>query len=975
MNTYNVASRHGDSVQHVLLSILYVYVTCAFSLLIDDLSPELRRSKKNLKHYYMKRVNQRQSTRWPKLGDPTLYMDVTIIRAQYLCCKTKKDVLERLERHCKKHVMGLVDYGTDPCGVTIETILSDGKGEVILIEGDPGSGKTCLTLKICKLWAEEKLLMKEILMWVPLCFFKSATTANNLFELFEKLGCPLPGMKEYAQQNNGEGLVLILDGWDELPNQLQTESLFSDIVFGKSGTFLNSTIIVTSRPTCSGDIAESVEAREMYYQILGFSLQNAIKYIEKYFRNDIRKSAKLLLAFIEGCKYLHRHFYIPITVAIMCFVYSQSENGEIPKTLSKLYEKFVLLYIRSNISSTCCPDIREVSTLKNIPEKLKPLFTKLCKTAFTLLKDHKLVFDEEELDIAVQDLDDVDLRHFDGFGLLYIDHYTSTLATRETSYSFIHRAVQELLAAIYILDTGNISDTLDEHFYVGSYLMNMFPFLFGLVSKELLRPLARKLIQIFNKYDRDDKLLSSILYCLFEAHDETLCHEFGQVFCKKKDVNLPLRTFLECHHAYYFLSVCGGKELNVSMTHDIALPAADDICFEIMDTYLREASTDISSFICSIDTLSQRGTKRFANVLSTQQNLRTVKVECNSCPPGCIKILCDSICRHNSKITNLILPQSVLSTDDLESVGYVIAKSLEKLHLTSYSPDDDGEKKYLNLSDSFYTALCETELLQKLWLSRWSLSQADSEVFGNIISQNCSLKELCINVATADCLDPILNGLSSNTLITTFRAWPSKVSTCTSDTLGQYLKACLTFNRSVKNVDFTTSTFREPSLYISWPPTQVSSICTGLCANTTVVTLDISGCYIDTDACHAVCGMLPQNTTLQHLFLNPVHLEKQHAILMINSCRANATLELLSLVQWPPRRLVSRKIPFEFLYDHELKHLLQEIQALRRESKSLLNVYWLVSAVSFTVNRSHFVYIIGNGMSIKKLRTEDSNFH
>ena len=115
--------------------------------------------------------------------------------------------------------------------------------------------------------------------------------------------------------------------------------------------------------------------------------------------------------------------------------------------------------------------------------------------------------------------------------------------------------------------------------------------------------------------------------------------------------------------------------------------------------------------------------------------------------------------------------------------------------------------------------------------------------------------------------------------------------------------------------------------------------------STTVVTLDISGCYIDTDACHAICGMLSQNTILQHLFLNPVHLEKQQAITMIDSCRANATLELLSLVQWPPKMWPDDqgKDPFQYSCDLEINLVLLKIQILRQEKdKPLLNVYWLV---------------------------------
>jgi len=238
----------------------------------------------------------------------------------------------------------------------------------------------------------------------------------------------------------------------------------------------------------------------------------------------------------------------------------------------------------------------------------------------------------------------------------------------------------------------------------------------------------------------------------------------------------------------------------------------------------------------------------------------------------------------------------------------------------------------LDSSSSFSKGLCETKSLQRLLLYKWTLSQADSKVFGNIISQNCSLKVLRIQVATADCLDPILNGLSSNTSITTFRTWPGESGA--SNTLGQCLKKCIALNHSLNIIDFIYSSYH----YISWSSAQVSSICTGLCANTIVITLDISGCYIDTEACHAVCSMLSQNTTLQHLFLNPVHLEKQEAVAMVDSCRANATLKLLSLVQWPPKTWFNDKGkgPFQYSHDPEISHIFQQIQPH-------LNVYWLVT--------------------------------
>ena len=889
---------------------------------------EFEKCKNHLKHCYHKRINQKKSTRWPKLGDPTLYVDVTVVRAKILT-----------KRFREEHAMGF-HQRRDYSYITVDELLEDGSEKISLIEGDPGAGKTTFTFKICKDWAEDKLLKEDLVMWIPLRHYKSVTTTS---ELFDKLG--YPELMGYAQQYSGKGLVLMLDGWDELPNHLQKESLFRDIVFGPTREFSHSTIIVTSRPNCSSEIAEAVEETNSYYQILGFNQEMTITYINAYFCNE-PSSAELLLDFLSSNRYLRQHFYIPISVTIMCFVY-HSDGNQIPQTLCRLYERFVVLCLRSNVPDACHQDVAKFETIHDIPEKMRYLFDKLCKTAFNMLKDNKLVMHEEEFGVVQDDLESLQLKQFDGFGLLHIDHYTSKLATMETSYSFIHRAVQELLAAISILDTSSITDILDEYFDKKSYLINVFPFLFSLVSKEFLRPLAKNLIQIFNRSNRSDELFSSILYCLFEAHDEALCSEFGQVFSEKRDITVTLRTFLDCHYACYFISVCGVKRLNITILNWIFAESCDLQC-EILCKYLQSTS-DIASF-CFVQcfsfmhSLSQVGMKELAKILSTQFNLLSLGLVA-TCAPDCITILCDSICKHNPQITKLVLPFDELSESDLESIGALLTTCLSIQRLEMHFSPSKG--LCLDLSQSFCKALCETKSLQTLLLPEWALSQADSTVFGNIISQNCSLKELHILVATTDCLDPILNGLSSNASITSFKSYYS--NTGISNTLGQCLKNFLNRNQSVTILEFASLNLSVLSGHILWSSTQVSSICTGLCANTTLVTLDISGCYIDTEACCHVCNMLSQNKTLQHLIFNPVHLEKQEAVAMIDSCRANDTLLLLSLVHWPPKMAhwpqnllpddVTLKDPFQYSCDPEILLILKQTQ-------SHLKVYWLVSTIN-----------------------------
>ena len=211
--------------------------------------------------------------------------------------------------------------------VTIYEILTAGHKQIILIEGDSGAGKTTLAMNICKQWAEGNLLTEELVFRVPLRHehFQKVT---KLDEFLGSLRCPY--VTEYARASNGENLVFILDGWDELPDHLRSGSFYHDIIFNKSA-LTSSTIIVTSRPSCSSKLAEI--ATPCCYKISGFAIQEVERFVNQYFRNNVQAVKSLINTFKL------QPFYSPIAVAIICFISQMNVSIDISKSFFKTLQR------------------------------------------------------------------------------------------------------------------------------------------------------------------------------------------------------------------------------------------------------------------------------------------------------------------------------------------------------------------------------------------------------------------------------------------------------------------------------------------------------------------------------------------------------------------------------------------------------------------------------------------------------------
>ena len=126
------------------------------------------------------------------------------------------------------------------------------------IEGAPGSGKSTLCVYICQQWENNQLLLEFTLVILIRLREPEVQEAKCIADL-------LPGRDPTMSQraadricaNDGQGVLFILDGWDELSPHLQQNSIFRKLVqpkFSHEIPLHKSAVIVTSRPISSGDL-------------------------------------------------------------------------------------------------------------------------------------------------------------------------------------------------------------------------------------------------------------------------------------------------------------------------------------------------------------------------------------------------------------------------------------------------------------------------------------------------------------------------------------------------------------------------------------------------------------------------------------------------------------------------------------------------------------------------------------------------
>ena len=258
-------------------------------------------------------------------------------------------------------------------------------------------------------------------------------------------------MSDWFCKVHGQGLLLIFDGWDELSTDLRQSSLAARII--RREIFTKCSVIVTSRTYASSSLLE-MSSVNRHVEVLGFSVKEIVAVV----KGTLEKAPHLAENLIQDLEVrgdVQSLCYIPLVCSIVILVYRKSD-GQLPTTLTELYENFILQTVRRHvkIKNTHNIEPRQLDSLHHLPSVLDTSVQEICHFAYLSLKEKRMTFSSfqlhQSLDQSVKE---------DYLGLM-----TTFTMYDEESYQFLHLSIQEFLAAWWIAKYEKTEEVFAEHF-------------------------------------------------------------------------------------------------------------------------------------------------------------------------------------------------------------------------------------------------------------------------------------------------------------------------------------------------------------------------------------------------------------------------------------------------------------------------------------------------------------------------------
>ena len=439
-------------------------------------------------------------------------------------------------------------------GQKINVCLNDlfqniGNRALVLFEGRPGSGKTSLMVKISCDWGRELILKSKLVLLVRL---RNLSKAGEIYlnDLL-RVACPaftpddVQGLSSFIEGRLGEGVVFLLDGFDEYAPGASNENYISKLILKM--VFSQSIVILSSRPAAAQRFRHRTT---LWVEVVGFMKEQVLQYINCYFEDNKEKSSSLIQHLKEHHNLMNL-CYLPLHCAMLVFLYKM--DATLPETETEFYRDFSLsLIFRDHVRDSKLQPVPKLKSFDCLSDNKKEALMKVCKLAFEATISRRQVFEESEVhDICFKDSSE---NTSESLGLVVVDRYFAKSGVDET-YTFLHLTLQEYLAAVFVsrlIESEQISTMATvfshQHLFVTSR------FLFGILdySKQNTKKLFKQMLDATK-----DHLLHHI-QCACESHSASACTDVVNFH----DKNLSFQSISNSSDIFYITYVLKTSEFD-----------------------------------------------------------------------------------------------------------------------------------------------------------------------------------------------------------------------------------------------------------------------------------------------------------------------------------------------------------------------------------------------------------------------------
>ena len=258
----------------------------------------------------------------------------------------------------------------------------------VLIEGGPGMGKSTLCWQLCRLWREGKLQWD--LMVIVELRDESTRRASNLYDLlYHPDEETRRAIARDIEKREGEGLLIFLDGYDELSDEQHRElSMLQRILTNK--LLRKATVVVTSRPYATANLPPQFkQGLDQHIEIAGFNETDIQTYITLACR-DNQRLLDTFRTYVDSHPFILSVMYNPLHCTIVTELYIQywqnGRKGFAPNTLTELYYSFLLNLLRRHLPP------QDINELSDLPKDVYTDLMQLAKLAAAGLTERQYIF-------------------------------------------------------------------------------------------------------------------------------------------------------------------------------------------------------------------------------------------------------------------------------------------------------------------------------------------------------------------------------------------------------------------------------------------------------------------------------------------------------------------------------------------------------------------------------------------------------